>query len=402
MKRDPTKWIVSLGFTAVLTLMLLVTYLSLAHMDENIDRMSELIESTYDKYSSTHKMRDLIRHRGEVIDSMYLSEDYFERDLLLLKLSETALQYKDERKALVSHELHPKELRIISKLKPLINEAKISTDRTADTLLSSASEEEIRKTIIESQRKRKAILSMLSELTAAQDTIAMNALHDTMSYHQSSRGLIIYLSLATFFIGVLISLIVIRQSSTKNVKIQHQASHDSLTNLPNRSEFEKNLQLAFREAWQDKIEHALCYMDLDHFKIINDTCGHNAGDQLLIELTKIIQKKIRSHDILGRLGGDEFGLILKNCSLSKALEIAQGITTIVKKYEFNCDNHVFHVGVSIGIVPVTHKTKSYASAMSDADVACYAAKDMGRGRVHVHELYDSEVSTMQKRTALGC
>ena len=396
MKSDPTKWIISIGFSAVLALMFIVTYLSLKQMDENIDQMSDLIEETYAKYASVHKMRNIIRSRGEVLDSMYLTDDYFERELLLLKLSSLALEYKNEHKDFKAHSLRPAELRIIEKLKPLINEAKIATDRSADILLSTASEEDIRKTLIKTQTIRKKVLSSLSGLTDAQDKLAINTLKDSMKYHDNSKQIIIYLTLSTFFLGVLISLLVIRQSSARNIEIQHQATHDNLTKLPNRKEFEQNLEQVFLNAKQDDTEHALCYMDLDQFKIVNDTCGHNAGDKLLIDITKVIKEKIRSHDILGRLGGDEFGLIIKNCSLAKALEITQGIVTIVKKYEFISDERVFHVGVSIGIVAINNQTKSFTAAMSDADVACYAAKDMGRGRVHVHELNDNQISTMQK------
>ena len=396
MKSDSTKWIISIGFSTVLALMFIVTYLSLKQMDTNIDEMSHLIEETYAKYASVHKMRNLIQTRGETLDSMYLTDDFFERDLLSLELSELALKYKKERDIFKTHTLRPAELRIIKKLNPLIDAAKASTDISAEILLSTADEAEIRKILIKSQAERNKVLATLSELTIAQDNLAINTLQDSMQYHSNSKQIIVYLSLSTFFLGVLISLLVIRQSAARNYEIQYQASHDSLTNLPNRKEFENHLQHAFFKAKEKNIEHALCYMDLDHFKIINDTCGHEAGDKLLIDITKIIKEKIRSHDILGRLGGDEFGLILKNCSLKKALEITQGLVTIVKKYEFVSGNRVFHVGVSIGVVAINSQTRSFASAMSNADVACYAAKDMGRDRVHIHQLDDNQMSTMQK------
>lgn len=396
MQRDPTKWIISLGFSAVLTLMFIVTYISLSQMDENIDQMSDLIQETHKKNTATHNMRKLIRNRGEILDSMYLTEDYFERDLLLLKFADLAIKYKDERNLLKFYELSPAEMRIINKLNPLIEQAKIIGDEAAYSMLSNESEEEIRRKIIKTQDQRKVILTVLSELTTVQDKLALNTLNNSMRYHESSKGIIIYLTLATFVTGILISLLVIRQSSTKNIAIQYQASHDNLTDLFNRKEFERRLRLIYEDAKQNHAEHALCYMDLDQFKIINDTCGHDAGDQLLVELTRLIQEKIRGHDILGRLGGDEFGLILKNCSLLKAMEITEGLVSIVKKFEFISDNRAFHVGVSIGVVSITDKTSSYASAMSDADVACYAAKDMGRGRVHVHELNDTHIKTMHK------
>ena len=121
MKSDPTKWIISIGFSAVLALMFIVTYLSLKQMDENIDQMSHLIEETYAKYASVHKMRNVIQGRGEILDGMYLTDDFFERDLALLALSESALEYKVERDEFKSHTLRPAELRIIKKLNPFLS-----------------------------------------------------------------------------------------------------------------------------------------------------------------------------------------------------------------------------------------------------------------------------------------
>lgn len=396
MQHDPTKWIISIGFSTVLILMLLVTYLSLTQMDENIDQMSHLIEETYAKNTSTHLMRDSIFQRGEILDAMYLTKDYFDRDVLWLEFNAMAGRYIKARNVLKARNLSPAEHSILQRLKPLITRAELVNNEAAEAMLSTASEEEVRKKVTIALANRKSVLLILSELTDIQDKLAMNTLQDSMRYHDSSRSVIIYLTLTTFFIGVLIALLVIRQSSSKNIEIQHQASHDDLTGLPNRKEFENNLLHVFLDSKTNDSEHALCYMDLDHFKIINDTCGHDAGDRLLISLTKIIKEKIRGHDLLGRLGGDEFGLILKNCSLSKALEITQGLIAIVKKYEFKSGDRVFHVGVSIGVVAINKRTKNIAAAMSDADVACYAAKDMGRGRVHVHELHDDQMSTIQK------
>lgn len=169
------------------------------------------------------------------------------------------------------------------------------------------------------------------------------------------------------------------------------ASHDPLTGLVNRREFKSRLKKMFDSAKQHKHEHALCYIDLDQFKIINDTCGHVAGDELLKQLTTLLSDKVRSRDTLARLGGDEFGLLLGECPLSRANKIAQDICNIVKSFRFIWDNKTFEVGASIGLVAIDQNSESITSLMSSADTACYAAKDKGRGRVHLYQEDDTEL-----------
>jgi diguanylate cyclase (GGDEF)-like protein/PAS domain S-box-containing protein len=136
-------------------------------------------------------------------------------------------------------------------------------------------------------------------------------------------------------------------------QMTYQAQHDALTGLANRGEFESRLRLALESAKSESREHAVFYMDLDHFKIVNDTCGHFAGDELLKLLTAELKNKIREADILARLGGDEFGLLLENCPMSRAAQIAENVRVTIKNYRFEWDRKLFEVGVSIGVVAIT-------------------------------------------------
>ncbi|WP_455208607.1 EAL domain-containing protein [Kaarinaea lacus] len=177
-------------------------------------------------------------------------------------------------------------------------------------------------------------------------------------------------------------------------QIAHQATHDSLTGLVNRREFERRLNNAIQSAKESHTEHCLCYLDLDQFKIVNDTAGHVAGDELLRKITILLKSSIRSRDTLARYGGDEFGLLLDNCPLDRAYKIANTLLVAVQNLNFKWDGRSFQVGVSIGLVPVTSKTTNTAEVMSQADVACYAAKDLGRNQVHI---YDNEDNNLAKR-----
>ncbi|HEX4150903.1 MAG TPA: PAS domain S-box protein [Steroidobacteraceae bacterium] len=168
--------------------------------------------------------------------------------------------------------------------------------------------------------------------------------------------------------------------------LHYQASHDALTGLINRREFENRLTAAVERAHQDpSSQQALLYLDLDQFKLINDTCGHPAGDQLLKQITGLLQSRVRNGDTLARLGGDEFGILLASCTLDQALRVAEQLRQAIRDYRFVWQDGVLAVGVSIGIVEVTPDTPTVASVMSAADVACYSAKDLGRNRVQLYK-----------------
>ena len=174
--------------------------------------------------------------------------------------------------------------------------------------------------------------------------------------------------------------------------IRHLAYHDPLTGLANRREFERQLESLLDDAKAHEKQHALCYLDLDQFKIVNDTCGHIAGDELLRQVSILLKQKLRDSDVLARLGGDEFGVLLENCPLEQALRIANELCEMVRDYRFVWKDKTFEVGVSIGVVAITRDSESATSILSGADVACYAAKDLGRNRVHVYQESDEELA----------
>lgn len=172
-----------------------------------------------------------------------------------------------------------------------------------------------------------------------------------------------------------------------------QARHDPLTGLINRGEFEVRLEQAIESARSGHTQHALCYLDLDQFKIVNDTCGHIAGDDLLKQLTAHLQIRVRETDTLARLGGDEFGILLEHCPIDQASETAEMLREVVKKFRFAWEDKVFEIGASIGVVPITTDSGSIVDVLSAADSACYVAKDHGRNRIHVYQPEDSALTT---------
>jgi diguanylate cyclase (GGDEF)-like protein len=181
--------------------------------------------------------------------------------------------------------------------------------------------------------------------------------------------------------------------------ISYQASHDTLTGLVNRREFELRLDRALTSAREQARTHALCFIDLDQFKIVNDTCGHSAGDELLRQIALQLRQKVREGDTLARIGGDEFTLLLQNCTLEDAFQVATQLRETLQAFRFVWQNKVFAIAASIGLVAINKGSESVAALLSQADAACYTAKDMGRNRVYIFneddEARSSRVGAME-------
>ena len=170
------------------------------------------------------------------------------------------------------------------------------------------------------------------------------------------------------------------------------ASHDALTGLLNRREFEVRLKRAIRTARAEQRHHVLLYLDLDEFKAINDTCGHLVGDEMLKQITALLRSRVRRSDTLARLGGDEFGVLLEDCDLAHARQIAEDIRRSVREFRFRWREQMFSVGVSIGLVAIDGDSGDIAQVMGAGDAACYVAKEGGKNRVHEHELDDTTIA----------
>jgi len=175
-------------------------------------------------------------------------------------------------------------------------------------------------------------------------------------------------------------------------QMSYQAAHDALTGLINRREFERRLEEAMDTAHSEEAVHILFYMDLDRFKAVNDSCGHMAGDNMLREVASLIRDQVRDSDYVARLGGDEFGTLLVGCPIDKAQQIAADICNAVADYRFVWQDKIFNIGISIGLVEVSHASGTLQDIMSAADSACYVAKQHGRGQVHVYSARDQAVA----------
>ena len=192
--------------------------------------------------------------------------------------------------------------------------------------------------------------------------------------------------------GVVVSWRDLTETHTLSEKLSYQASHDALTGLVNRREFEQRLRHLIELARQENTEHALCYLDLDQFKVINDTCGHVAGDELLRQLGMLLPDQVRKGDTLARLGGDEFGVLMERCSITQATRVANALLEAIRNLQFHWEDKTFNIGVSIGVVPIDETSESITEVLSTADSACYAAKDGGRNQIHVFREDDVKIA----------
>ena len=187
----------------------------------------------------------------------------------------------------------------------------------------------------------------------------------------------------------------VSESRDLNRRLSYHASHDILTGLVNRAEFENRVERALKSARARETSYALLYLDLDQFKIVNDSCGHSAGDALLGQLGTLLKSKIRWRDTLARLGGDEFGVLLESCSLDEAMNTAETLRMAIGEYKFLWEERNFRLGVSIGVVPITADNEDVAALLTAADSACAAAKEAGRNRIHSFQ--ENDIDLMRRR-----
>jgi diguanylate cyclase len=202
--------------------------------------------------------------------------------------------------------------------------------------------------------------------------------------------------------GEVLGVVLVFRDVTEQRRLSHElsfrASHDTLTGLINRGEFELRLQRMLNKAKSDNgdgSQHALLYIDLDQFKLVNDACGHSAGDQLLRQVAKLMGDAVRGRDTLSRLGGDEFAVILDHCHIEQAARVAQQLCDRLDDFRFGHEGRRFRIGASIGLVPLDSRWPDTAALMSAADASCYAAKEAGRNRVH--HWFDTDTEMHQRQ-----
>ena len=386
--KDNIRLLVTFGFLAILALMCSLAAISLLQLQSINASMGKLVEVTNVKTAAANDMRDAIRLRADSVKSMQLTKDIFKRDAEHQRFINHAGKYRIAREKLVSLGLDEKEATINRQLQQLTRASQPYNDNASELLMSEAPEEEINTVIEQAARLQGLILDKLEELVQLEQQNTQAALTVSREHFTRTRQLLFTLTGMALLLSLLIARTVIKHVSAKNRQLAYQASHDALTGLINRREFECRVERAIKNANAQAATHALLYLDLDQFKIINDTCGHATGDELLQQLAQLLLGSVRHRDTLSRLGGDEFGMLFENCPLDKAVEIANNLLKAIEDFNFTWGDTTFTLGLSIGVVPIDRSTTDIASTMNAADSACYIAKKSGRNQVQIAHMGD--------------
>jgi len=315
----------------------------------------------------------------------------------------------------ISEELNEEKERAVITLHS-ISDAVLRTDMEARLVyLNSAGEKMLGRTLEESKGQLlseilhftdnttgKPIVSALQKALSSQEEVSCNGqsmldVGDDLTIAIEERAAPIFNNKGKLSGGVL----CLRDVSVARNYLERrswEASHDSLTGLWNRRAFENSIAVAIARAHNNEQQYALCFMDLDRFKVVNDSCGHAAGDELLIQITRLMQSKVRESDLLARLGGDEFGLLLEGCNAVQGKVIANEIIEALEKFQFCWDKQVYTVGVSIGLTTISSETHNISGVLSEADSACYWAKEHGRNQVCLFLASDMELAARRSET----
>jgi len=390
--KDNTKAIIVVGILAVFSLMGLAMGLSMATMNSANDEMTTLIKGNAQKTSLAYQMRDVIRLRSNSVRSLLQINDPVEREKVFDKLVNNTQSYVESRESLKALGANKREQEILTKVQEADERVAMVYDKANNRIYSmSNTPDKLKSVLAEVQLQEFVLLNHLNDLVQLEKTLAEETLAGNKNRYKNIQRLLLALLLAAFSTSLLIAAFVVGRAARANKKIAHLANHDDLTGLHNRRAFEEHLQQTIATAQRSKDAFGLMYVDLDRFKIINDTCGHHAGDQLLTQLTSLIKSRLRKSDMLARIGGDEFAIIASGESFEAITNLAEELRVMVNDFTFEYASQTFSVSLSIGVIPVKGDVTDIEAILSDVDSACYVAKQSGRNRVHVTQENDAEV-----------
>jgi len=406
MSSYSSKYRILIGFVIVMMLMAMVAGTGLIHLAENNHRMETIVDEHNVKTGYIVTMYTAARERSITLLRMLSMEDPFERDEEYMRFNKLALDFASARISLSEMPLDDEELQLHNEQGSLTSKSVPLQEQVVQLLVDEDTEHATRILLDLSIPAQDRVLEQLVRMLEHQQKSAHQALNESRDSYRTSILYISMLSAVAIGFGLLIASFVMRRTSEAETvlstqvhqerklrkQLSYQASHDALTGLINRFEFENRLRSLLEVPCEEGTTHALLYIDLDQFKVVNDTCGHVAGDELLRQLSLLLKNKIRSHDILARLGGDEFGMLLEYCAPDKTVSMANLLLATVQEFRFAWENKTFVIGASIGVVIIDKNSKDITTVMSAADAACYSAKDNGRNRIHVFKEDDAAIA----------
>lgn len=368
----------TLGFTTILVLLVLLTTNAVNRVDELNQQLQRVVKDYNKKASLIQIMRQSARERIFIMHHMLLEEDPFELDELALEVDEHGAQFASARQLLLSLQLNIHERRLLD-IQTAYARQVLPIQRGAVAKILSGEREQAHQQLIKQvlplQHK---MLAALSHLESMQAKAIEQTVKDAEEQRLDTQQDFFIMGGAALLTGIPIFLLTLLLTK----RLSHQAHHDPLTGISNRRGFELNLKQLLQQPSGHE-ESYLCLMDLDNFKPVNDTCGHAVGDTLLQDMVHKMSKNIRRQDLLARMGGDEFALLLKGCPLEQTFRITKSIQQSINARPYRCNGQEFPLGISIGVVEINDDTTSDSELIAQADAACYSAKHSGRDRIHI-------------------
>ncbi|MBI5938627.1 MAG: EAL domain-containing protein [Betaproteobacteria bacterium] len=409
IERLSTQRVIAIGFLLVLLLMGLLIGGALSRMIAIKARMQGIVEQQNVKLESVYQMRGLARERYISLMQMAVATDPFEQDEEFLRFNQHAADFIVARDALIRAGMSEGEQQVWASARSLVREDEELHNRVLGLAQSGQRDRAIRLLLRQVWPMEALILAEFNSLIAMQREASHQALAEAQDEYRRALVFMLGLALLALPFSFFIARAVIRRSRRSENELAEQkeralavadqlswaAGHDGLTGLASRLAFERQLTELIQDAQLRGSHHVLLYVDLDQFKVVNDTCGHIAGDALLKQVALLMPRHVRSGDTVARLGGDEFGLLLAGCPPAKAVEIAEALLADINGFRFAWQDKLFHVGASVGLAGITRDVRDMAEVLSAADTACYLAKDKGRNRIWAYQADDSE--TLQRQ-----
>ncbi|MCW8891054.1 MAG: EAL domain-containing protein, partial [Sedimenticola sp.] len=386
-----TGFIVTLGFLVILLLALATVSITIIQMGNANQNVTQQVDLSSQKLELVYGMRDALQRQTS---NLYNAQR--EPDLLLRASEQRAYnqhlsRFLVHRDSFSSLTLNTQERKLLQQIEAALQHAHPLTESMMELLLVGAASEKLQPLAAQLKVEQAIVSTQLNQLVELVQLNTDKAIQASQRDYANTERFLFWLTALLLLTSLGIAYLVVRQTTDQHRQIFHQATHDSLTHLINRQSFERMVDKAVATAHADKQLHTLFYLDLDQFKVINDTCGHRAGDAMLRDLTAVINYCLRKGDTLARLGGDEFGVLLRHCALEASTHVADQMLEAIRNFRFAWGSKTFTVTASIGVYPIDRSTTNSATALSAADAACYTAKDTGRNRYHIVDAENMEL-----------
>jgi len=383
---------IALGVVALLVLLISIPMVQNGAQHRG---MENLVAATNRKTAAITGMRIALWQKTAGLQHMLQAGTSTERTTHFSRFSEASASFIAAASQLASLGTLGEEATIHTQLQQQARFSEPYYDSTAKLIMDSSPAGLVAAAMHDTAARQAAMITSLDRLEDIQHGRITRVLAASRQQHALVQKLLPGIALLMLLLIVAGFRVASRHLAETNRRLAYHCAYDPLTGLINRREFESRLDRLILQTRSHPATHALLYLDLDQFKLVNNSCSHAAGDELLTQITQLLLGEIRQRDTLGRLGGDEFGLLLENCPLGKAVEIAAKIQKTIDRFQYVQGEQTFSLGASIGVVPIDESTSGIASVMSAADAACYIAKESGRNRVQIAHLGDRRMQQRQ-------